>query len=121
MKFTRNVENALESIVKVMTASRIRWLRHLFRYANAVPALLLGIFSRIEGIKLKDRTPIRWIGDVEKDFKLIGVSRWRVILPCRIRWRKQRDRRSVTDFSACEEKTFDFKVYFLVSKVTKYV
>jgi sorting nexin-29 len=74
-------------IVRTIKASRIRWLGHLFRNPDATPAKKV-TFSRIEGKRRKGRPPTRWLDDVEKDLKLLGVNRWRAVAPDRARWRR---------------------------------
>ena len=74
-------------IIRTIKASRIRWLGHLFRSSDADPAKKV-TFSKIEGTRRKGRPPTRWIDDVGKDLKIMGVNRWRTVAPDRVRWRK---------------------------------
>ncbi|GFV14193.1 hypothetical protein TNCV_526671 [Trichonephila clavipes] len=55
-------------IVRSIKASRIRWLGHLYRYTKKVT------FSKIEGTRRRERPPTRWLDDVEKDLKQMGIN-----------------------------------------------
>ncbi|GFX45868.1 endonuclease-reverse transcriptase [Trichonephila clavipes] len=70
-----------------MKSSCIRWLGHLYRYADAFPTKKI-TFSKIEGTRSKVRPPTRWLDDVEKDLKLIGINEWKAIATDRFHWRK---------------------------------
>ncbi|GFV29217.1 hypothetical protein TNCV_4602491 [Trichonephila clavipes] len=37
---------------------------------------------------MENEGPIRWLGNVESDLKIIGINRWRAIAPVRARWRR---------------------------------
>lgn len=75
------------NILKVIKASRIRWLGHIFRYKDDFPTKRI-TFSNIEGKRRRGRPPTRWLDVVEKDLKEIGVNRWRAIARDRDRWGK---------------------------------
>ncbi|GFY42319.1 hypothetical protein TNIN_233521 [Trichonephila inaurata madagascariensis] len=47
-------------------SSRISWLGHLYRYADAFPTKRV-TFSKNEGTRRRGRPTTRWLGDVEKD------------------------------------------------------
>ncbi|GFV07596.1 hypothetical protein TNCV_4941001 [Trichonephila clavipes] len=62
----------------------------MYRYADAFPAIKV-TFSKNEGTRRKRRPPTRWLDDVEKDFKLMGINIWRAIVTDRgPRFRRQK-------------------------------
>ncbi|GFS63692.1 hypothetical protein TNIN_348741, partial [Trichonephila inaurata madagascariensis] len=58
-----------------------------------IPTLFLPkkvTFSKIEGTRRRGRPPTRWL-DVEKDLKLMGISRCKADMTDRINWKKIRE------------------------------
>ena len=74
-------------IVRTIKASRIRWLGHLYRCADAFPTKKV-TFSKIEGTRRRGRPPTQWLDDVERDLKLMGINRWRAVAANRANWRR---------------------------------
>ncbi|GFW81896.1 hypothetical protein TNCV_2885701 [Trichonephila clavipes] len=56
----------------------MRWLGHQYIYTNALPTKKV-TSSKIEGSRHRVRPPTRMLDDVEKDLKLMGINRWKVI------------------------------------------
>ncbi|GFX66408.1 hypothetical protein TNCV_343821 [Trichonephila clavipes] len=68
----------------------MRWLGHLYRYANAFPNKSVA-FSKIEVTRRRGRPPTHWLDDVEKHRKLLGIYQWKVIVTVRVNWRGIKD------------------------------
>lgn len=67
------------NIVKIIKATPIRWLGHIFRYDLSRQKKKITVL-RIEGIRRKARPTIRWLDCMEKEFKLMEIiHRWRAI------------------------------------------
>ncbi|GFW97832.1 hypothetical protein TNCV_1425951 [Trichonephila clavipes] len=70
-------------IVKTIKASLIRCLGNLYRYADVFPTKKL-TFLKIERTRRRGRPPTGRLDNVEKDFKLMGINRWKVIVTDRV-------------------------------------
>ncbi|GFV13957.1 hypothetical protein TNCV_524341 [Trichonephila clavipes] len=72
---TRNRPNLRKygetNIVRTIKASRIRWLGHLYRYADAFPTKKV-TFRKLKGPDVEDD---HLHDGVEKDLKLMGTNR----------------------------------------------
>jgi hypothetical protein len=65
-----------EDIVRFIKSQRIRWLGHIERMEdNAVPKRML-----------KGRPRMRWLDDVESDFKKMEVKGWKEKMRVREQW-----------------------------------
>jgi hypothetical protein len=73
-------------IIKMVKASRLRWLGHLCRTEELNPCKKL-IFSKPIGTRKKGRQPVRWLDNVQKDLQTLGDRNWKEIASDRIRWR----------------------------------
>jgi hypothetical protein len=74
-----------ENRVKWIKGKRISWLGHLERMEeNRVPKM---IFSQeLEGPRRRGRSRKRWKEEVERDFPVLGVRRWRELATDRKKW-----------------------------------
>jgi hypothetical protein len=74
-----------ENIVKWIKGQRIRWLGHLERMEEyRMPKM---IFSQeLEGMRQRGRSRKRWKEEVERDFQVLGVRRWRELATDREKW-----------------------------------
>ncbi|GFX21787.1 hypothetical protein TNCV_2310661 [Trichonephila clavipes] len=71
----------------MISRSSLRWLGHLYRYADAFPTNKV-IFVKIEGSRRRGQSPTRWLDEVEKDLKLMGINQWKAIVTDRVNWRR---------------------------------
>lgn len=75
------------NIIKLVRASRIRWLgcNNRYKYKFSTKKIT---FLRLEGRRLRGRPADRQLDGVEKDLKAIGVMQWTDIAQDRVRWGK---------------------------------
>ncbi|GFW47944.1 hypothetical protein TNCV_2401311 [Trichonephila clavipes] len=72
-------------IVRAIKASRIKWLGIFVQIY--MPMLILPkkvSLSKIEGTRCRERSRTRWLDDVSKDLKLMGIKEWKVIVTNRV-------------------------------------
>jgi hypothetical protein len=75
-----------EDIVRVSKSQRIRWLGHVERMEdNAMPKRMLK--GRVYSKRKKGRTRMRWLDDIESDFKKMEVEEWKEKMRDREQWR----------------------------------
>jgi len=68
--------NKLEDIVKWIKGQRMGWLGHLERMEeDRVPKKIFT--QELEGTRRRGRPRKRWREEVERDFQVLGVRRWR--------------------------------------------
>jgi hypothetical protein len=74
-----------KNVVKWIKGQGISWLGHLERMEeNRMPKM---IFSQEhEGPRRKGRPRKRWKDEVERDFQLLGVRRWKELMTDRKKW-----------------------------------
>lgn len=76
------------NIIKVIKANRLRWLGHLYRMDDDSPCKKVTLTDPFYTVRKVGRPATRWLDDVEKDLKSIGVSRWKNEARDRTRWRR---------------------------------
>ncbi|KAK9872687.1 hypothetical protein WA026_018821 [Henosepilachna vigintioctopunctata] len=69
----------------------IRWLGQVFRREDLDSAKKL-TFSKIESTRRRGRLATRWMDSVERDPKVMGITRWRNLAASRPVWRKQTEK-----------------------------
>jgi hypothetical protein len=75
-----------ENIVKWINGQRIIWLVHLERMEE--DRMPKKIFTQeLEGTRRRGRPRIGWREEVERDFQVMGVRRWREFVTEREKWR----------------------------------
>jgi hypothetical protein len=75
-----------ENIVKLMKGQRISWLGHLERMEeDRMPKKIFN--QELEGTKRRGRSRKGWREEVERDFQVLGVRRWRELVTDRTKWR----------------------------------
>ena len=75
-----------ENIEKWIKGQRISWLGHLERMEE--DRMPKKIFTQeLEGTRRRGRPRKGWREEVEKDFQLLGVRRWREMVIDRVKWR----------------------------------
>jgi hypothetical protein len=75
-----------EYVVRFIKSQRIRWLGHIERMEdNAMPKRMLK--GRRYSKRRKGRPRMRWLGDVESDFKKMEVKGWKEKMRDRKQWR----------------------------------
>ena len=68
-----------ENIVKWINGERISWLGHLGRTEE--DRMSKNIFTQeLEGTRRRGRPRKRWKEEVETDFQVLGVRRWRELV-----------------------------------------
>jgi hypothetical protein len=78
--------NEGENIVKWIKGERISWLGHLERMEE--DRMLKKIFTQeLEGTRRSGRPRNGWREEVERDFQVLGVRRWRELVIDRDKWR----------------------------------
>jgi ribosomal protein S13 len=75
------------NIIKVIKASQIRWLGHIFRYDDENPVRKV-TFQTPEGKRRRGRPRMRWMDRVEKWLRDLGVNRWKNMASSRTGWKK---------------------------------
>ena len=74
-----------ENIVKWIKGQRISWLGHLERMEEE--RMPKKIFTQeLEGTRRRGRPRKRWKEEVERDFQVQGVRRWRKLVADRTKW-----------------------------------
>jgi len=75
-----------ENIVKLIKGQKISWLGHLERMEE--DRMPKKIFTQeLEGTRRRERTRKRWKEEVERDFQVLGVRRWREMVADRKKWK----------------------------------
>jgi len=75
-----------ENIVKWIKGQRISWLGHLERIEeDRIPKK--SFTEELEGTRRRGRTRKRWKEEVERDFQVLGVRRWRELVADRKKWK----------------------------------
>jgi hypothetical protein len=75
-----------ENIVKWIKGQRIGWLVHLERMEE--DRMPKKIFTQeLEGLRRRGRPRKGWREEVEIDFQVLGVRRWRELVIDREKWR----------------------------------
>lgn len=69
-----------ENIEKFIKSGRIRELVHVERmYEERIPKRITSMLVRTEGTRRKGRLRSKWIYEVKKDLKQMGIRNWRSI------------------------------------------
>jgi hypothetical protein len=68
-----------------MKIRRLEWLGHIIRMdeTGSIKEIFEG---KLEGRRGRGRPRLRWINDVEDDFRKFGVKRWRTKALDRVEW-----------------------------------
>jgi hypothetical protein len=75
-----------EDTVNFIKSMRIRWLGHVEGMSNhRMPKMILN--AKMEGDRKRRRPNKRWINDVERDLRKLGIRNWRSRAGDRQRWR----------------------------------
>jgi len=75
-----------ENIVKWIKGRRISWLGHLERMEE--DRILQTIFTQeMEETRRRGRPRKEWKEEVERDFQVLGVRRWRELVTDREKWK----------------------------------
>ena len=75
-----------ENIVKWIKGKRISWLGHLERMEeDRMPKKIFG--QELEGTRRRGRPRKGWKEEVERDFQVLGVRRWRELVADRKKWK----------------------------------
>jgi len=78
--------NKRENIVKWIKGQRISWLGHLERMEE--DRMPKKIFTQeLVGTRQRGRPRKGWREEVERDFQVLGVRRWRQLVIDRDKWR----------------------------------
>jgi hypothetical protein len=75
-----------ENIVKWIKGQRISWLGHLDRTEEDRTAKKI-FTQELEGTRRRGRPRKRWREEVERDFQVLGVRRWRELVIKKEKWR----------------------------------
>ena len=75
-----------ENTVKWIKGQRISWLGHLERMEeDRVPKKIFT--QELERTRRRGRPRKRWKEEVERDLQVLGVRRWRELVPDRKKWK----------------------------------
>ena len=76
-----------KNIVSVIKTQRLRWLGHVYRMDDNLPARRV-LFNKPVGARRRGRPRIRWMQDVEADLVSQGIRNWKMKAADRDTWKE---------------------------------
>ncbi|GFY13055.1 endonuclease-reverse transcriptase [Trichonephila clavipes] len=75
-------------VTQVIQSNRLRWLGHIWRSPENNQTRTY-TFKNPMGSRTRERSPTRWIDDVENDLKTLNIKNWQRVAAYRWNWRKR--------------------------------